>query len=345
MSLLFVDSFDHYATADLLTKWTTGGGSSVIGGSGRFSTNCLQLLSTETVAKTLAASGGTCIVGMAIYVTPSLVSAGSVRGQLLTINDGATTQVSVYINTTGVLEVYRGTSGGTLLGASTFAIAAATFYYIEFKVVIHPSAGSFELRVDGSSKLSGSGINTRSSSANQWGQIKIAGAGASGGGSPQVRFDDFYACDGAGTTNNDFLGDVRIVRLLPDTGNGTNTGLTPSTGADHGALVREATPNGDTNYNSSASASAKDTYNFPALGVTGTIFGVQVCLSVKKDDAGAKTAAPVYRVSGTDYDGGTQSLGTTYTYLREITEISPATSVAWTVSEIDASEFGMKVVA
>jgi hypothetical protein len=158
--------------------------------------------------------------------------------------------------------------------------------------------------------------------------------------------DDLVVWDGSTGSNNDFLGDVRVVLSSPQAGNGSNTGLTCSAGTDHGALVDDTTQDGDTTFNAGTSVGVKDTYNMTDLtGVTGTVKAVAVQLIARKDLTGLKQVCPVWRIGGVDYDGATVQPGTTYTALRQIYTVSPATSAAWTVSEINSAELGMKIIA
>ena len=50
-------------------------------------------------------------------------------------------------------------------------------------------------------------------------------------------------------------------------------------------------------------------------------------------------------MSGTDYEGDSQNVGTDYRYFRQIIEKNPNTTAAWTESEINTAEFGYKVQA
>jgi hypothetical protein len=86
--------------------------------------------------------------------------------------------------------------------------------------------------------------------------------------------DDLYVCDGSGSVNNDFLGECRVLTLLPSDGNGSNNDFDTSAGgspADHGAMVNDTTPNDDTDYVSSSTVDHVDSWNYPALGYTGTL--------------------------------------------------------------------------
>jgi hypothetical protein len=135
------------------------------------------------------------------------------------------------------------------------------------------------------------------------------------------------------------------VELLLPSGAGAETQWTPSAGSNY-QNVDENPENGDTDYNKSNTVGQVDTYAMANLvSVAGLIYGVQYLEYARKDNAGTRTIAPVARIGGADYLGSNVNLSDSYAYTREIKELSPATAAAWTISEINAMEFGVKVTA
>lgn len=338
MALLWMDSFDHYVTADLVEKYTSNAGASISAGNGRNATAALS--GGSGLIKGLAPADATAIIGFAHRPTGTLGN-----NDVLMLGDGgfgnSTAQATVRILADGSITVYRGNSSvGTVLGTSAAGVVSSgVWQHIEAKITIHDSTGAVTIRVNGVAVLTLTGVDTKNTAAAQWTAFQVQ----PGSGN---YIDDLFVCDGSGSNNNDLLGDCRVECLLPSTGNGSNTGLTPSTGTDHGALVDESAPNDDTDYNGATTTGVKDTYNFPSVATTGAVKGVQINLSAKKTDTGTKTICAVTRPGSTDYDGPTQALATTtYQYYSSIRETNPDTSALWTVSEINAAEFGMKVVA
>lgn len=338
MALLFVDGFDHCTNdhAAWITKWATSetGAGAPQTAAARTGVAGLSMGAYDAafISKVLPASGGFA-VGIALRS-----SDGWILGQdLLQIREGTTVHLALRI-TTAKLQVRRG--DGTVLGTGTTTLASgSTWYYVEFKGVIHDTTGSFTVKLDSATELTGSGVDTRNGGATgQWDRIRL------GADSNANQYDDLYVCDLSGSVNNDLLGPVKIETLMAQAGNGANTGLTPSTGTDHGALVDENPPN-TTDYNGSPTVGAKDTYTLPSLVLTGSILGIQTNLYLAKSDAGARSVCAVARVGSTDYDGATIAPGTSYGYASEVRQVSPATSVAWTSTEIDGLEVGLKVTA
>jgi len=334
MALLFMDGFDHMGTSDtiLLTKWASGAGAEAPSTlAARTGTHGLSMGSgaSTLISKALAASGGF-VVGFAARAPSSWGTA-----DLLQVREGTTAHLGVGLDGSGHLTVLR---GATVLATGTTVLAVNTWYYLEFKGTIHDSTGAYDLRIDGVTELSASGVDTRNGgSTGQWDRLYLGG---------QRHIDDLYVCDQSGAApTNTFLGPVKIELLLPQTdavAAGSNAGLTPSTGTDHGAMVDETPPN-TTDYNSGATVGLKDTYNYPSLSLTGTILGVQTNLYVQKSDAGARSVCAVVRSGGTDYDGSNVSPGTSFGYVSEVRALDPATSAAWTSSGVNALQAGMKV--
>jgi hypothetical protein len=215
---------------------------------------------------------------------------------------------------------------------------------VEFKFTINDSTGSIEVKVDGVSYIAATGsLDTQNGGTGAWDRIALGSLCSS------TYLDDFYICDTNGSAPyNTFLGPVKIETLLAQAGNGANTGLTTSTGSDHGALVDDAlgSANGDTDYNFSANVGDKDTYAMSNMSLTGTILAVQPFLYARKTDAGARSIAPVIRHSGTDADGTDKNPTTSYNWIGQIYTDNPVTAAPFAdASEVNALEIGMKVTA
>src|SRR5262249_37892481 len=145
---------------------------------------------------------------------------------------------------------------------------------------------------------------------------------------------DLYICDGQGSLNNDFLGDVRIQASIAN-GAGATTNWTPSAGSNY-QNVDDATPNEDTDYNSDATAGDIDTY---AMGdvtpAAGAVKGVMVSMRARKDDGATRTLQAAIRTGATNYFGASQNLTSSYAYYTEIWENNPNTSSPFTISDVN----------
>jgi hypothetical protein len=342
MALLHFDGFDASATiSTLVTRYNSGTEAKTII-VGRTNNGLRIDGNTSTsplVTYALGTANGTAIVGFA-FRTNEFAAA-----DFLQILEGSTVHVALALDVTGHIIVKR---GSTTLATSSSTIAVDTWMYIELKTAIHDSAGTYLVRVDEATfgGLSATGQDTRNGGTGQWDAVSLRSAS----GSVDNDFDDYYVCDAAGANNNDFLGDSKVQTLLPQTdavAAGTNASFTPSTGSDHGALVDEASPNGDTDYNSSSTVGHIDTYNYPSLSLTGTIRGVQVMPYIEKTDAGARTVSAVTRVGGSNFVCGATAISpsTGYRYWgQQIFELNPNSSSAWLAADVNGAEFGLKII-
>lgn len=336
MALLFIDGFDHMVgSTGLSSKWGTVGGT-VSTASARSGAVGLNVTSTQ-ISKALPASGGF-VFGVAVKVIGTVLW-GSY--DLLQARESTTVHLTLSTNGSNQLCVKR---GSTVLATGTTFLAQNNWYYIEFKGVIDSVAGSYAVQIDGVAEpnLSATAVNTRNGgTTGQWDRLALNGS--------NHNFDDLYVCDLSGSANNDFLGSCKVETrmaladfVLP----GSNHGLTPSTGTDHGALVDETTPNAS-DYNYSDTVGTKDTYKLPALAFTpsGAVYGIQTNLFVAKSDSGTRTVCAVVRSGGTDYDGTGFVPSTSFGFRSEIRQVNPATGLPWTVADLNALEVGMKIVS
>lgn len=218
MSLIFSESFDLLTPAQLVTsgKWTASssglaGPTGVVGRNGyawgaqSTTTNLSKQFST-------ADQHGTLIVGMARFFAASFTAHDVIS---LWGDSGTTQHVTLTINASRQLEVYRGSSSNVLLGATPLvdALALSTWYYIELKALLNDTAGTIDVRINGVNKLSLSAIDTKNAgTATVFNYLRVHLTP----NNSTDKADDLYVCNGAGSLNNDFLGDMRIETLTPN---------------------------------------------------------------------------------------------------------------------------------
>jgi hypothetical protein len=341
MALLFFDGFDHH-TSDPVTvaKWgSTVSGLPMSNGTtrARTGTGGLQALGSNyhCVSKAYTTSGG-CVVGFAMFFT-----GWGANFNLIEVREGTTVHMAVFIQASGIAQIKR---GGTVIATGTTVIALNGWVYIEFKTVIDSVNGSYELRIDGipEAALTNAGpVNTRNGGTGVWDRLYL-------GGQSSGTFDDFYLLDTSGAApRNNFLGTVKVETLNAQTdavAAGSNAGLTPSSGTDHGAMVDETPPN-TSDYNSSPTVGLKDTYNYPPMTITGTVFGVQTNMYVSKSDAAARAVCHVLRTAGVDNDGPNVAPTTTFLYSSQVWAQNPnaGSPIEWTTGDIANLQAGMKV--
>jgi len=335
MALLFMDGAEHYVTADVLEKYSYQSSATV--STTRARTGSASLTGSF-VGIAVAPADATVIVGFGLYAVDSLAFV-----QVGYNGFGSTyEQMSVRIEADGSITARTGPATGTILGQTAAGIFKyGVWNYLEVKCLVDLSAGTVTVKLNGAEVLTLTGKDTvHQPAVAAWTTVQwnlVSGAW----------LDDVYVCDGSGAVNNDFLGECRVVTLLPQTdavAAGSNADFTCSTSTDHGALVDDAAPNDDTDYVSSSTLNHVDSWEYPALGYTGTIKGVQMSLSARKTDSGTRAIAAVTRPVATNRVHATNHyLGTSYAYWRAIWELNPEDSGAWEVADVDGAEFGVKV--
>lgn len=350
--LRYFDSFDHYDTANASRKgWTIYPGTDVtIAAVGRNGTNGLRCAHDWTeftyAVHGIEASGPTAIVGVG-FREYQPVDDGTTAYTVLHLLNGSTPLITLRLTASRAFEVCRGhATSNAVIGATVGGVVSTmTYHFIELKVLLHDSTGTAELRVDGVTRLALTGVDTISAGAAVWTGIGLGSQYVNSTSNYVTHYDDLYVCDGSGGANDDFLGDHRIICRVAEAGNGTYTGWSPSSGTNHGTLVGENPPDTST-YCQSSTVGARDTYNFAALGVVGTIKCVQACNLLRADAAGVRHVAPSTRaLGGATFDAEGTILGSDWGYQLEQMTSNPVTVADWTVAEVDSTEFGVVVIA
>lgn len=341
MALRFIDGFDHYTTlAQFAYKYSETASSSYVSldAGRRAGSNAAKIYSSSGyIARTLD-DQSVWIVGAAVKI--AAVPNGN--GALFTFKDNTgSVQACVCVTSGGTLSLLRGSTNGTALATSANALTAGAWHHIEAKLAIADSGGVFEVRVNGEVWATFSGDTKYSTTLNTANAIRLGGLPAA----INVWYDDLYVCDGTGSVNNSYLGDCRVDALFPS-GAGASAQFAPTGSANNWENVDDASPDDDATYNASDTAGSLDSFVFADLSALGaTVFGVQANIIARKDDAGSRTLRAVARIGGANYEGSDLALSDSYLDLRQIWDKNPATSAAWTESQINAAEFGYKVQA
>ena len=288
---------------------------------------------------------------MGVADTPQLdsESSGSAGSNFLAaIYDTNTIHVWFRVNTNGTITCLRGAGAGSVeLGTSSGALQAGVWAYVELKVVIHDSAGTVDIRINGTSVLALTDKNTMNTANASWNSVGFGYVTAVGTTPITADFDDLVLFDPSGSYNNIFLGDITVAALYPD-GPGTSTDWEDSTGGSPPANwdnVNEAAPNDDTDYNETATINAQDTYTMQDCAAGSDIRAVQIVSAQRKTTEGPGRIKHVVRSNATDYDQAEQGIGgTTYSFLRSILETNPGSGSPeepWTEGGFNACEIGL----
>jgi len=340
MAVVGMEGFDHlsFAQHDYKQGWSIGTGAVVAGRFGGQAIRC-NANNSSTATLTLPSTYSELYAGFALR-QGTLPGGGQ---HLFAFVNGATNILRMLVTTSGAEYVwYLANSAGTVLGTTTTPIVVDVWYYVEIKCIVSATVGQVELRINGSTTpeiATAANVNT--------GSTAIAGVlirTTSGSATTNFcDFDDMYVVDTSGSApTNTWLGETKVETLYPSS-NGSNTAWT----GVYTDVDDPATYDGDTTYISSSTPGDKETYGMTNLSPgTGTVFAVQTNVTARKDDAGARTIAPILRTGGTDYAGTTSpSLGSDYMDYKQLYERLDPVGNAWSIATVNAMEAGVKEVA
>lgn len=233
MTMLFMDSFDHYGP-QAQAGANPGNGATVMsqgvytGTSQCFidvptwgaRTGPYSLLVTQGGAPRKVLDGGTLqamLVGAGVSV--SALPIDNTNTSIFIFRDASNATLwSLRLESTGTIALVG--VGGVTVRTQAPVIVAANWHFVECK--IDTVGQTFRLDVDGVTVINASGLGFTSQAIAAV-VVGSVGAGTVGG---NMWLDDFTIRDTAGTHNNDFEGDLRIATLFPNA-NGTNQGWTP----------------------------------------------------------------------------------------------------------------------
>jgi len=365
MSLLFLEGFDQYDSsltsanleANLKKSWgptniTTGspdgeivagrhGGQAI---NGRVST---QYLTTNLLRDSSVEAEVFC--GFAFKLIPDQPLFANAYP--IYIMAGDQLQFSFRINQSGTLDAYRSTNAFLATSPTPIFQANMGWGYLEFRVKIHDTVGSWTVKLDGVTVWdSAATYDTRVDSQSvYWDSIRFF----PGAIALDSVLDDIYICDSIGAANNTFLGDVVVENINP-TAEGDTNAWTPSTGVDNSALVDEAqniTTAGlsETDYVDSNTPGDLDLYqyaNLSTLASASAIHGVQVN-TWRRITAEQPMDLIIKAKTGTTEADITETVrhdDSAPVFQRHaIFELDPDTAVAWTPSGVNGAQFGVEV--
>ena len=256
---------------------------------------------------------------------------------ILNFYDGSTLGMWVRKkNNVSELELIR--SGTIIATTSGLGLSLSTWYNVQMKIKCHDTTGEYEVKVDGNTVLSATGVDTKAGANNYHDvcNLRVYSARA-------PHFDDFYVCDGSGSINNDFLGVTKVVRIDPD-GDDTANWSTSTPSANHYENVSGTVTDDDTAYLEETAASTTDLFDYEDLAGYSNIKGIQICTECRETDATSYTIKTPIESSGNQYDDSAQLIGSpNYRTKVRVEGTDPATGVLWTEAGVNAAKFGVKV--
>lgn len=354
MALIFCDGFDHYGTDE--TNMTDGAYAEVDGSSSEWtlsSTNprtgtYSMRRGTSTTAKLVrrVLGGAKTTVGQAIGLYMSQLPIANDGYVIYDFRDAANVpQISIGVQSTGTIVVKRGyiNSGTTLYTTPSPAVVAEAYQHVETWAYFHQTLGTVEVRVNGVTVVSLSNIDTVATSNVECSQVALCcnTNKTVGGTTTDVisDVDDYFCCDDSGSYNNDFVGDRRVLTLMPNADT-AQADWSLSTGVDGYALIDDVAPDDDSTYiytgapGSPGPVSEFDLDDLP--GGVASISGVVVVNRSRKTDAGIANLQLGVVSGSSEAIGSDRAITEAYTYYHDVVETDPDTAAPFTPTAVDA---------
>jgi len=346
MALLWIDGFDSYGTtvgssaqpAGIVGRKYATGSSSLYVRDPRIPGNGRSLATAYYVETPALTTDPTLIVGLGICLSDT-----GYNGYIIGLRDGSALGIYLWYNGwSGEIEVWRNEGTDVLLGCTSGSnLRRGCWTYVEAKVYCHDTAGTVEVRVNGTTKLSLSGIDTKSGYLTHGYHDKVRLEQTNGF---TLYVDDFYVCDATGSKCNDFLGVVKVVTCRPASDVAGKQDWTPQSGTDHCAMLDENPCNDDTDYVESSTSGHLDQFEYGDVSSAGftALKGVGLCADCRETDANNFTL--LQRAEGTSVSEGSARdvAGTSYETHVRVME-SDTEGADWTPGAFDATQFGIKV--
>jgi len=344
MALFFFDGFESIDATQILEKWDfvrvgpliheATGGRRASGGV-RLTSNTRQVIKDVPRLSTYIA-GGAC--------KPTTGQSGTAALILFMTNLITTIHIEIRGETDGNISIYR---GSTQLDITTDnPLAFDDFNFIEARVVIDNSVGAVEVRLNGSTILNITSVDTRNGTSDMIEHIAFGGhSGGSG-----VTVDDCYMLDETGAApQNTFLGDIRVDTLKPSADGGLSQLPTvfPASPATSFDKVDEVLADDDSTYIQSTALNQVSTFTYENLPVVlggAEVYAVQVNTRVKKTESGDRALSSLQRFSSVNTAFLTHGVSTDNITHRSVHPTNPRTASPWLESEVDALEVGLEVL-
>ncbi len=256
-------------------------------------------------------------------------------GHILQFRKGSTVMLDLRKRTDFKIDVKIGTS---TVATTAKVFNNSTWYLFEIRYKVDDSAGFVQIKVDGTLEIDYSG-DTKPGGDTAFDNLYL-------GIEDYVHnyHDDLALNDTSGTEDNSWCGDGRVMMMKPNSA-GDQTQLTPSAGSNY-QCVDDVPPNGDTDYVEGGTVDNYDLYHLTASGLASgsTILRVWPVANARDTVANGGKIKLGLKTNSTEYWGDDITLSTTYQNVGgTIHKTNPNTSAAWTISELDALQVGVKV--
>lgn len=262
---------------------------------------------------------------------------------ILRIYGDSSTQGQIETDGSGNLFFTRGTF--TDVGINQDAtdnfynrIMYGVWHWIEIDITV-ANAGSVDVYIDGVLAMTGTGDTQNEP------DVRVERVYWWGSSTSDHEYAAAYLMDTTGTVNTARLGPFDIEAVTPD-GDGTTNDFTPLSGLTNYEMVDDATPDDATTYVSSTTLNHKDLYTHSALTSDwNDVYAVQVNALMRKMSGGERLMRMLARSVATETESAAFGPSIDWSGDRQIIEQDPNGPTDWTVSAVNAAEFGVTIEA
>lgn len=340
MALLWLDSFDSYGTTNgsapspsgvVARRYATVNAESSIDIEGPiYEGRSLQHAATTTYIVTPALTTNTTLIaGCRVYNIDIQMLQTGISNPIMSFMESSNRSLTLYLMS-GTLAVFKGVNA-TLIGkAVRYQSGPNGWSYIEMKAKCDNSAGTVEVRVNGTTVMSFTGQDTQNAAQGYYDSVRFGSSGQAG-----IVMEDFYIADASGNTNNDFLGPIIVQTIRP------TSDVVTTVNAGGYADVDEAVADDDTTTVVYSGAGENLEMGFPNSNNFAAIKGLSVSGMFKTD------ANTTYRISANSLNtvvnsGNGNYNSANYTTKSVIFELDSGNN-AWTPNTVNAASFGFEV--
>lgn len=245
---------------------------------------------------------------------------------------GTTTGLTLR-NVGGTLRLF-GPAANLLGEVKREVMRAGRWNYIEMKAFCNDTTGTVDVCVNGALVISVNSVDTKPGASAYLDNVYLGGQA--------MAFDDFYVADGTGSTNNDFLGPIKVRTRRP-TSDSTNN-FDSGTYAD----VDEEEIDDGTSYAESQNAAQQLVMNYEALTDLTSIEAVGVyAVAASSVNATAENYKVVVETGNQVLSANLTVNTTTNTTFSSIGTVyydtDPDTSNSWNQSTFNSAKFGVEL--
>lgn len=344
MANKFVDSADHYATANMYQKYTSISRAAVTA-AGRNS-NGILLTPGSSISVTLVPQNGW-TVGFAWKQLPDSFGAnGNIYSGGAVFTEpgftGGANIVTIITNSDGTLSLQTGNS--VTFGTTEHPLVQNTFYSIQLQYTLggNPISVTAELVINGAVVIEAVSANTGYNPNNLlFGGQSLCnqhtwGSGGAGG----YIIDDIWINDNTGVRNTSYSGDLAIYCIYPRQDVTTQWGVSSGATGDGNnyKLVNEHIPDDDISYIEDENPGHVDSFFFDEVTATNPIPFVQLSLYARKTDEGTRAVQALLNNVNV---GDEFYLSDDYVYNR--VNLDDNDGADWSAAGVNSSSFGIQV--